>query len=77
MSPNLILDWNTSSIDLDLVMENWEGVGEYDLKDTGCPSEHYVIEGAESVKEGTYFATIKLKDDGNRRSANYSDQQRI
>ena len=60
----VFLDWNTSSIDLDLNLVNWEGVGEYDIKDIGCPSEHFVIEEAHSVKEGRYFVEVNLKDAG-------------
>jgi len=45
-------------------MKGWEGVGEYDVQDTGCPSEHYVIVSSASIKEGDYYVEVNLKDDG-------------
>ena len=59
------LNWQSVKIDLDIKMEGWEEVGEYDIQDDACPTEHYVIEGAESIEPGHYYVNIGLKDAGN------------
>ncbi|MFT7861115.1 MAG: hypothetical protein ABXS93_09325, partial [Sulfurimonas sp.] len=56
------LNWKSADIDLDLELINWEDVGEYDLQDTGCPSEHFVIEDEVNVKAGHYFVNVTPKD---------------
>ncbi len=54
------LTWNKPELDYDLIVE-WDA-GEVDVKDTGCPMEHFHIKSEMKIYPGTYRVSIVPKD---------------
>ncbi len=54
------LTWDKPELDYDLVVE-WDA-GEVDVKDTGCPMEHFHIKSEMKIYPGTYRVSIVPKD---------------
>lgn len=56
----LSLGWDKPELDYDLVVD-WDA-GEVDIKDTGCPMEHFHIQSQMEIYPGTYRVNIIPKD---------------
>ena len=52
--------WNKPALDYDLVVQ-WDA-GETDIKDTGCPEEHFYISSEKEIYPGKYPVFVVPKD---------------